>query len=392
MIGRALDRIAIGGLLLSSGTLLSNLARYGAPDGDLPEPAPRVSILVPARNEARSIERCVRSLLAQDYPAFEVIVLDDNSEDDTPIILDRLAALDPGLRTLRGAPLPGGWVGKTWACHQMVSAADGASEYLLFTDADTEHAPDALARAVAAAERDRLDLLSLMPVQRVVTLAERATVPLLSLVILGYLPLTAAEHLHPESLAAANGQFMLFHRDTYHRLGGHVTVRDLVSEDVALARAVKRVGGRHRLVSGRGLVSCRMYDGLGEVIAGFRRSYRGGLAIDGPLLVLVVLFNLFVYLLPFLRVTRSNEARATAGAIIGLRVLLARADGSSLSTALLHVPGMGMLLLAQGLAVWDAARGNGGHWKGRKIDTGRGLRKRAGTVYTATRRHDAGDD
>lgn len=391
MIGRALDRLGAGGLFLSGATLLANLARYRPPEGELSDPAPRVSILVPARNEARTIERCVRSLLAQRYPAYELLVLDDDSEDATPEILARLAGEEPRLRVLRGAPLPDGWVGKPWACHQLAKAASPASDYLLFTDADTAHAPDALARTVAAASRDRIDLLSLMPVQETKGFVERAVISLLSLQILGYLPLAAAEYLSPASVAAANGQYMLFRRDAYAKIGGHATCKRDLAEDVALARAVKRCRGRLRLASGRGLVRCRMYEGGVEVIAGFRRSFRGGLAVDGPLTALVVLFNLVVYLVPFVRAPRSGTARAASGAILALRALLARADGSAPGATLLHVPGIILLLLAQALALWDAARGAGGRWKGREIAPTNRLRRGTMPEYTQRRRQDAGD-
>ena len=142
----------------------------------------RVSVLVPARNEEANISNCVRSLLAQDYPDFEVVVLNDGSTDRTGEILAELAGAR--LRVLEGADLPEGWLGKNWACHQLAEAADG--EIILFTDADTRHGPQSVRHGVAALEAEGADLLTAIPHEETVTWAERLVVPVIPWSILTF--------------------------------------------------------------------------------------------------------------------------------------------------------------------------------------------------------------
>ncbi|MGB0388151.1 MAG: glycosyltransferase [Ardenticatenaceae bacterium] len=392
---QSIDRVSAAGLLLSGGTLLLNLFWFRRPNGTLPADPPFVSILVPARNEERAIEACVRSLLAQDYPAFELIVLDDHSEDRTGDILQQLItdtgpapfgqsmppergpsgacpearAVRINSRLLQGAPLPPGWVGKNWACHQLAQAASARSRYLLFTDADTTHAPDALRRAVAEAERDGVDLLSLMPTQQVETWAERLTVPLLALQILGYLPLPAVEWLPIPAFAAANGQFMLFKREAYREIGGHAACANIMAEDVTLARLLKKYNRQVRLKNGVGLVTCRMYYQSAEVIAGFRRSFASGFRLDRRIAGAVTLINFVVYLLPFLRAIHHRSARLLAAIIIALRLILAWQTNTPLRSAIAHPIGITLMLWAQLLAIYDAFIGKQAQWKGRQYSS-----------------------
>ncbi len=378
------DRISSAGLLVSGGTLLLNLLWFRRLNRPLVCEAPYVSILVPARNEERAIEACVSSLLRQNYPAFEVIVLNDHSEDQTGDILHRIQKeytsiinhdlLHQGkpqsvpsqkMRILSGTPLPIGWTGKNWACHQLAQQADSRSHYLLFTDADTTHAPNALRRTIAEAIADQADLLSLLPHQQVKTWSEIATVPLLALQILGYLPLPALEWLPISAFAAANGQFMLFKRESYRRLGGHTACATIMAEDVELARLTKQYNGRVRLKNGLGLVNCRMYHKQSEVVAGFRRNFGSGFRIDARVATIVTSANFFVYLWPFLRARYNRPMRLLAAMIIGLRLLLAWRTDSPKQSAFMHPIGILLMLWAQLLAMYDTFIGKQAKWKGR---------------------------
>lgn len=233
-------------------------------------PWPRVSILVPARNEARNIARCVESLLNQSYPDWEIWVLDDDSSDGTHDILSALAARDPRLRLLAGAPLPQGWLGKTWACHQLAQAATG--ELLLFVDADTSFHPDALRDAVAALQADRVDLLSALPRHELGSWAERLVVPVLSWSIYALLPLGLVQHLRLPAFSAFNGQFLLFRRQAYERIGGHAAIRRQVVDDLALGRRAIAAGLRWRLLDGSTRFRCRMYRNWSEVRDGLSKN------------------------------------------------------------------------------------------------------------------------
>lgn len=235
---------------------------------------PNLSIIVPARNEERQIERCVRSLLATRMPSFEVIVVDDQSNDATPRILEGIAAGEPRLTVLEGAPLPAGWVGKPWALTQGARIARG--EWLLFTDADTEHAPPAAASALQWAIDGGYDVVSLLPDQETVGVAERLFLPtILYAILLGIGPLDDINDPRKPEVALFNGQYVLVSRWAYEGIGGHAAVRGEVAEDLELARLFKRDGRfRTLLIGGNGLVRTRMYRAFGEIWRGFVRILR----------------------------------------------------------------------------------------------------------------------
>lgn len=255
---------------------------------------PRLSVLVPARNEERNIEDCVRSLIEQDYPDFEVLVLDDQSTDQTGEILSRLGQTTPRLRVLHGEPLPPGWMGKHWACDQLSRAAQG--DLLLLTDADTHYQPGALRHLVAAQAREQADLLAVVPRERVVTPGEKLFVPFFLWAVLSFLPVSLAYRMQAPFLSFAVGQCMLFTRAAYRQSGGHAAVRDEVADDVALARRVKAAGLRWRLADGVEAVSCRMYTNWDEAVAGFSKNAFGAFDYN----VTVFLLAWFGLMVPFL--------------------------------------------------------------------------------------------
>ncbi len=231
---------------------------------------PRVSILVPARNEAKNIELCVTSLLAQDYPDFEVIVLNDQSTDDTPNILSRLAQANCNLRVLEGSVLPGGWLGKHWACAQLAKAASG--DLLLFTDADTRHAANMLRDSVSAMNFEGADLITAFPQEKIVTWGERLLVPVISFGIFTFLPIHLIQKFRWSAVSITIGQFMLFRRDAYEAIGGFESVRTNIVDDVGLGRKLIDAGFQWRLMDGTEHITCRMYHGFFEAVAGFGKS------------------------------------------------------------------------------------------------------------------------
>lgn len=236
------------------------------------EDMPFLSIVVPARNEERQIEDCLRSLLAQRYPRFEVIAVDDRSEDRTAQILENIAASDKRLRVVMGEPLPDGWIGKPWAVAQGANAARG--EWLLFTDADTLHEPLAAASAVCYAIQTQTRVLGLLPAQRFETPAERIVLPAI-LWMIGFAvgSLEAINDMKRTDAAIFNGQFVLFEREAYDALGGHAAVCDSIAEDFEFARIIKRDGRfRSRLAGAPDLVSTRMYRSFSEIWDGFSKN------------------------------------------------------------------------------------------------------------------------
>jgi chlorobactene glucosyltransferase len=240
-----------------------------------PLDGPPVSVVIPARNEAGTIETVARSVLASSYPSFELIVVDDRSTDGTAAIVARLAAQDPRLRLVQGAPLPGGWYGKPWACVQGARAA--AHGLLLFTDADTRHEPELLGRAVGALVHERADLVTVSPRQRCVTFWERLIMPQIWLLLgLRYHP-RRVNRARRERDAIANGQFILTTREAYESVGTHAAVRHEVAEDLALAQAYLRRGRRLHFAFAERLMETRMYQSLPQLIEGWSKNvYLGG--------------------------------------------------------------------------------------------------------------------
>jgi chlorobactene glucosyltransferase len=231
---------------------------------------PRVSVLVPARNEARTIVSCIESLAAQDYPDFEVIALDDQSSDETGALLDELAARHTNLIVLHGSEdPPAGWNGKSYACQRLAEYATG--EWLLFTDADTIHMPASTAQGIARADSLGVDLLSAFPRQINGSWSERVVVSF----ILDFLPLVGLDLTavwRGDSRVAANGQYLLVRAAAYRSSGGHEAVYNALVDDFALAKHMRSNGYRVAFVDGTSMLSCRMYRGAREIWDGFSKN------------------------------------------------------------------------------------------------------------------------
>lgn len=288
-----------------------------------PAAGPRVSVIIPARNEAAAIERVVRSILRSTYPDLEVLVVDDRSTDDTAAIAGRIAASDARLRIVHGAALPDGWYGKPWACFQGYQAALG--EWLLFTDADTIHEPELLARAVGAALETNADLVTVAPHQECGSFWERIIMPQVWVLLgLRYQPDTVNHARHARDVIA-NGQFILVRRAAYVAIGTHEAVRMEVAEDLALAQTFWRAGKVIRFAFAETLMTTRMYTNLREIVEGWSKNvYLGGRRSypDEPILRALVPVTLTVamlfWLLPPLALMRPASPAIHAGATIAV--------------------------------------------------------------------------
>lgn len=336
--------------------------RLGARTQPLPPDAPRVSLLVPARNEAAVIATTVSALLAQDYPDFELILLDDHSTDATAVRAREAAAGDSRLRLLAGSDLPAGWLGKNWACHQLSQAATG--DVLIFTDADVVWRPDALRALVAGMIGARADLLTVWPTQTTVTWAERLTVPTMALAILAYLPLVGVHYLPWAAFAAANGQCLAFRRAAYEAVGGHTAVAGNIVEDVGLARLVKHQGLRLRMFDGNGRIGCRMYTGWPEVRDGFAKNILAGHGNSVPFLLLSALFHWALFVLPWFWVWFDWQVWSLLAGGVMLRMLTAVATRQRARDALL-MPVSVLLMTRIALRSIRWHYSGGPRWKGR---------------------------
>jgi chlorobactene glucosyltransferase len=344
---------------------------------------PRVSVLLPARNEAPQIRTCLDSLLQQNYPALEIIVLDDESQDATAEIVRALGfstGPESNRRLILGAPLQPGWTGKSWACHQLAEVAHG--EYLLFTDADTIHQPEAVSSVIAAAQRFRSDLLTLWPFQITVTFAEKLIIPLMFVVGGSYLPhwLLVWAQRSPWLARAlgskflgrcgtATGQFLLFRRESYFKIGGHRAVGRHLVEDISLAREVaKRIPEGWRLVTcdGTRLVSCRMYTSLGQIWEGFTKNLWPAFDGDWVGFWVAIIWQFLVCVLPFLIIVflRRPELYVVTGVILGLRVAAAIRFKTSWLSVCFHPIAYSLPLLIA-VTSFCRAKGQGITWKNR---------------------------
>ena len=258
-----------------------------------PTSVPKVSVCIPARNEETNIRRCVEAVLRQDYPNFEIIVLDDRSTDSTLTLLKEIASRDSRLLPISGSDLPEGWAGKPHALYQASAVAKG--EWLCFVDADTFLAPNALSAVYAKATETQADLFTVMTKQILGSFWERTVMPLVMTALsVGFSPRKVNDPSRRD--AVANGQFIFIKRSIYDLIGGHERIKDQIVEDKALSENVKWNGHRLVVANGMQLVSTRMYTSLETMWEGWTKNIYLGLR-DHPSLLLLGAFGATLALL-----------------------------------------------------------------------------------------------
>jgi chlorobactene glucosyltransferase len=353
---------------------------------------PPVSVIVPARNEAKNIERCVTSILAEDYPDFELIVVDDGSTDATPNILARLAEHDTRLKVVRlDGKLPEGWSGKVHAMYNGVQSVRPESTWLLFSDADTKHSSFALKRAVAASLHNNLDLFSVLSKIEMQSFWEKVLMPIVVLGITLQYPLEQVNS--PKSkLAIANGQFLLIKRTAYEKVGGwEGNLRNSILDDRDMGLAVKRSGGKIRIEDGREIVSVRMYTNFEEIWKGWRKNAFVGSRSAFITFPIFIITSIFMGIFPFFQLPyalikwltllgakgeqKKQECKRTgklllfSGISVGLNVFVrSRLDkglGVSNKYSLLNPLGIVVIIGILLDSMWRSITGKGLSWKGR---------------------------
>lgn len=265
---------------------------------------PSVTVIVAARNEALGVERGVRSLLRLDYPALEVVAVNDRSTDETGAILNRVAADDPRLRVVHVTELPSGWLGKNHALS--VGAMKAAGDLLLFTDADVVLEPSTLRRAVALMARDRLDHLTAVPHATVSGFALNAFVAAFGVFFSVYSRPWKARDQRSRSHIGV-GAFNLLRANVYHRIGTHQAIALRPDDDLKLGKLVKKHGFTQDVVIGRDFVVVEWYTSLGEMVNGLMKNAFAGVGYSVPMLIGATLGLVLTNVWPFaaLIVTRG---------------------------------------------------------------------------------------
>lgn len=340
------------------------------PIGFDPQDAPGVTVLIPARNEERNIEGCVLSVLNQTYPKVRAIVIDDQSTDATPAILDALSARDDRLRTIHGEPLPEGWVGKGWALWQGHQQADG--DWLILLDADVRLEPWAVDQMLHSALERGADLLNPWPRFVNISFWERLLQPILwGLVRLRFPLIWVNQPWAPENMAF--GPVMMIRKSAYDAIGGHKPVAMDILEDVALSKYLRVRGYKTVVINGKQIARVRMYHSLKEIIAGWTKTAYGAMAYNFPLMVLAIFGLFFLATQPFVALgagllTDNSTWVMLAGLqIIAMgwrRIIDAQDNDFPFWTLLLHPLAMLLVHWMQIQALWKYYFGSY-EWKGR---------------------------
>jgi GT2 family glycosyltransferase len=368
--------VRIGSALALAGTAhqVVNLRGLRAPPAHPPPVAEPVTVALPVRDEVHRVAPTLAALRAQrGVPDLELLVLDDGSSDGTVDVVGAVADGDARVRVLRGTPPEAGLPGKPHACAQLAAAARGS--VLVFVDADVVLAPHAVAAAVALLRETGLDLLSPWPRQLADGVAARLVQPLLAWSWMVSLPLRRAERSPRPALCAANGQFLVIDAAALARAGGFGAVAGAVLDDLAVARAVKRAGGRVGVADGAALAQCRMYTGWRDLSAGYRKSLWAAFG-PAPASAAVAGALVLAYVVPPLAALRGSRVGLVgyAAAVLGRVLAAVRTRGRPWPDALAHPASVTVLLGLLG-ASWRGHRRGELSWKGRRLD---GLPPRAG--------------
>ncbi len=328
-----------------------------------------VSVLIPARDEEANIRPAIEAALAQGPAVGEILVYDDHSADRTADHVNGLALKSEKVRLVPGQPLPEGWCGKPFGCHNLAAEAKG--EWLLFLDADARLAPGAVDRILAETRRRELTFLSCWPGLEVTGFWEKVFMPMLNFVVFTLFPAPLAQKMDLPALGLAHGACIFMRREEYRSVGGHARVRDELFEDTALARIWREAGFRGLCLDGSDLVRVRMYDSAAAIWNGFQKIYYPAFRTEAGFW-LFLLFHFLVFLVPIAAALAGAfsgnwlwPAWGAVGVAILARIPQALRFGYPVWSAFFHPLGEAALI-AVGLASWYNCRfGRGVPWKGR---------------------------
>ena len=237
---------------------------------DFSSKKPLISVLIPARDEEENIHRCINSLLKQSYSNIEVVVLDDDSEDNTFALAKEISDLDSRVSVYKGNKVPSGWLGKNWACHQLSEKANG--EFLLFLDSDTKLSANLLSDSMNMHINEDLDLLTLFPKRKASTFIDKIISVTIGWMIFSWIPIFLANTSKFPFFSAAFGQFLLFKRDSYNLIGGHKTIKVEILDDFELGRNISRNKLKLKMINGVKDIETFSYNSEKEALRGVSRT------------------------------------------------------------------------------------------------------------------------
>ena len=323
-----------------------------------------VSVLIPARNEEKNIANLLNDLLDHDYQNIEILVFNDQSTDKTTEIVTGFTQKDARVKLIHSKGLPKGWLGKNHACHSLSKLAKG--KYLLFLDSDVQIGNGIIRQTCTFSEKYKLGLLSIFPCQIMVSAGEKATVPLMHFILLTLLPLILVRKTWFPSLAAANGQFMLFNTELYRKTLPHEKMKNDKVEDIKIARYYKNERIKIACITGNENVSCRMYSGFSEAVHGFSKNVIQFFGNSFAVAILFWFITTFGFIAVFLVLSKMIFISYFTIFILTRITVSITAKQSALMNLILLIPQQ----LALGLFVLKAVVNlykNQYEWKGRNI-------------------------
>jgi len=324
-----------------------------------------ISVLIPARNEEERIGKLLESLSNQTYPIAEINILNDHSTDKTVEVVNSFKSKINNLRLIDGKELPTGWLGKNWACQQLAENTKG--DFLLFLDADVYLENDAVKSLATILSKNKLDMLSVFPTQKIGSIGEWLVVPLMNWILLSLLPLRQVFVSKNKSFVAANGQTILINKSVYGKIGGHSAVKDDPVEDMGIARAIKRNNFKMMTLLGDKQIFCSMYKDFSSAVEGYKKNFYPGFKMN-PILFLSMVAILFtIVLLPLVGLFFSDLFIWTLMLVVINRIVVSLLSQQNLFYNILLHPLQFLVMLYVGVISVIQTRRKGLSWKGRRL-------------------------
>ncbi|MCX7876114.1 MAG: glycosyltransferase [Melioribacteraceae bacterium] len=325
----------------------------------------KISVLIPARDEEKNITTLLNNLINQSYKNLEIIVLDDNSTDNTQKIVKSFSVLDNRIHLINGEKLQKGWLGKNFACHQLSQKANG--DIFLFLDADVSINENSIESVLKIFKEKKVNMLSIFPTQIIPNISTYLITPMMNWILLTFLPLLKVYTSTNKSFVAANGQFIMIDKETYLKIGGHVSVKNKIVEDMELARKVKE--GKFKIITllGNNFVKCKMYSKLDEAFNGFSKNFYAGFNISTVMFSLLLIFIQSVFMLPTILVLFEIKFITIVFMIIISRIIISHLSNQNIFLNVLLHPFQMVAVFLVGINSMMTNSLGKLEWKGRKL-------------------------